>query len=148
MIIMLYYFFRSKLCHFDVNLTYPQNGIIPDVHFAQPAQREIPFTLMKSKRTFFQQLKLRATEESKSLTKRDLQERDVAKQNWKRDLSGRANGTVDPWVWGFHSVRHDNVWPLAFCRCAVRLLLARYVHRLRHQLYLPVELVFYRSIPD
>jgi len=91
-------FFRSKLCHFDVNLTYPQNGIIPDVHFAQPAQREIPFTLMKSKRTFFQQLKLRATEESKSLAKRDLQERDVAKQNWKRDLSGRANGTVDPWV--------------------------------------------------
>ncbi|KAF4610524.1 hypothetical protein D9613_006929 [Agrocybe pediades] len=88
---------QSKLCHFDINLTYPQNGVIPDVHFAQPAQREIPFTLLKSKRTFFQQLKLRAADESQSLAKRDLQERDVQKENWKRDLSGRANGTIDPW---------------------------------------------------
>jgi len=85
------------LCHYDVNLTYPQNGLIPDVPVVFPTQRTIPF-FKKARKNFFKELKRRIVDMPKTLMKRDIKERQEAKELWKRDLSLRANGTLDPWV--------------------------------------------------
>ncbi|KAG6897814.1 hypothetical protein C0992_010618 [Termitomyces sp. T32_za158] len=39
---------QAKLCHYDVNLTYPQNGTIPPVPLNLPTQRDVPFLLKSS----------------------------------------------------------------------------------------------------
>jgi carboxypeptidase D len=46
-------------------------------------------------KTFFTALKRRHLEESSRLQKRD---REIRREAWKRDLSERVNGTIDPWV--------------------------------------------------
>jgi carboxypeptidase D len=49
---------------------------------------------------FIEEVARRATEESASRVKRsgDIERREAERQVWKRDLSLRTNGTVDPWV--------------------------------------------------
>lgn len=75
------------MCGVDVNLTYPQNGIITPL-------KEIPggSEAAKSKLT---QLARRSYPIENSLAKRD---RDNARELWKRNLSGRGNGSIDAWV--------------------------------------------------
>ncbi|KDR80630.1 hypothetical protein GALMADRAFT_240974 [Galerina marginata CBS 339.88] len=94
----VYNYFKAQTayCGFNINLTYPQNGIIPDVNFIQPTQRDIPFAqrMKSSRKNFLMELTRRGEEQSRSLVKRD---REIEKQAWKRDLSLRTNGTVDPW---------------------------------------------------
>ncbi|KAJ3510060.1 hypothetical protein NLJ89_g4887 [Agrocybe chaxingu] len=89
---------QTALCGFDVNLTYPQNGIIPDVELIFPTDRDIPWALQQryAKKTFLMELTRRAEEElhSPSLVKRNQV---AGREQWKRDLSLRANGTIDPW---------------------------------------------------
>ncbi|KAG5635789.1 hypothetical protein H0H81_010132 [Sphagnurus paluster] len=92
-----YFKAQSKLCHYDVNLTYPQNGVIPPVPLVLPSQRDVPFLLENSVsyRGFV----------TKVSQKHSLQERTVEKhkreQNlavWKRDfLTGRRLDALDPW---------------------------------------------------
>lgn len=90
---------RSHLCNYDLNLTYPQRGVIPDVPVVQPRDRNIPFQLlMNSQRRsnlFHLLAKRYAESDVKSLKRRD---RELGRELWKRDLSDRANGTLDPWV--------------------------------------------------
>jgi len=92
---------RSHLCAYDVNLTYPQKELIPSVPVRQPIQREIPF-LLKSKRSFMADLQLKYSRQSQTLSKRD---RGEGLHAWKRDLSLRVNGTLDPWVCGLYTDR-------------------------------------------
>lgn len=89
---------RTNLCGFNISLQYPQNGIIPDVNFTFPTERVIPFAQMLSRKTFKQKLTRRIAEESASISLRKREDRELASQNWKRDLSLRTNGTIDPWV--------------------------------------------------
>ena len=70
--------------------------------FIFPTQRDIPFAAKQKsfKRLFIKEIARRATEESTSRVKRndEIETREVERQVWKRDLSLRTNGTVDPWV--------------------------------------------------
>ncbi|KAJ3559788.1 hypothetical protein NM688_g126 [Phlebia brevispora] len=93
---------QSHLCGYDLNLTYPQNGHFPTLNppglsgsGALSMERARKKTLIK------QALKVDA-----HIARRDLsrQQRDWAgsipeltkrREQWKRDLSGRANGTID-----------------------------------------------------
>ncbi|KAF5383799.1 hypothetical protein D9615_003548 [Tricholomella constricta] len=89
---------QSKLCHYDVNLTYPQNGVIPPVPLVLPSQRDVPFLLQNSlsHHGLMSELAKRQT-----LQKRTLQgrERERSRLAWKRDfMTGRPRGTLDPWV--------------------------------------------------
>ncbi|KAG7439777.1 alpha/beta-hydrolase [Guyanagaster necrorhizus] len=83
---------QSKLCGYDVNLTYPQGGIIPSVPLTLPTDRDVVFLLSEMRmRSFKSQLlsKLSArADEVHTLTRRE---------EWKRDLTGRANGSIDSW---------------------------------------------------
>ncbi|KAF8906194.1 Alpha/Beta hydrolase protein [Gymnopilus junonius] len=97
----VYNYFKEQtdLCGFNITLTYPQNGIIPDPNFIFPTEQVIPFAERRkgtkdTRKTFFHKLARRAEEETRSLVKRD---REVERRLWKRDLSMRANGTIDPW---------------------------------------------------
>lgn len=80
-----------------MNLTYPQQGIIPSVAVEQPSLRQIPF-LLRSMGDVMSELRLRYSSRQ-TLSKRD---REASLDTWKRDLSSRANGTIDPWVCGSH----------------------------------------------
>ncbi|KAK0467098.1 Alpha/Beta hydrolase protein [Desarmillaria tabescens] len=89
---------QSNLCGYDVNLTYPQGGIIPSVPLILPTDRDVIFLLsemrMRSfKSQLFSKLSGRA-DEVNTLTRRDQAARG---EEWKRDLTGRANGTIDSW---------------------------------------------------
>ncbi|KAJ7210524.1 alpha beta-hydrolase [Mycena pura] len=94
----VYNYFKEQehLCGYDINLTYPQNGTIPPVKFINAADRDVPFFEKKAKyakRSVVAEITRRyaALED----TERDL----LAHQRGtrKRDLSLRANGTLDPW---------------------------------------------------
>src|SRR6266545_461419 len=89
-------FRRTHLCAYDLNLTYPQNGIIPDPPLIFPTQRTIPWTTnaQYSRRSLFRELQRRG--DSWPFLNRDEQE--YSHRAWKRDLSLRTNGTIDPWV--------------------------------------------------
>lgn len=87
---------QSQLCGYDLNLTYPQKGLLPDVKLIAPTQRQVPFALstLSRKSSFFKEVFRRSQSADQSLTKRDREER---KNAWKRDLSLRENGTIDSW---------------------------------------------------
>jgi len=92
----VYKYFKEQthLCNYDVNLTYPQNGIIPPVPLRLPTQRDVPFYNRRGRRNFMSELKHRYSRRSRTLSRRD---RDQSRRSWKRDLSLRTNGTIDPW---------------------------------------------------
>ncbi|KAJ6581885.1 Alpha/Beta hydrolase protein [Mycena capillaripes] len=95
----VYNYFKEQehLCGYDINLTYPQNGIIPTVHFTDATDRDVPF-LQKTKyakRGLVAEIAQRYAE--LETTERDLISHQRQRGTWKRDLSLRANGTLDPW---------------------------------------------------
>ena len=91
---------RSHLCGFDLNLTYPQHGHFPTLNgIAGPlpsnsSQRALKKSILKSA------LKTDDRMKRTNMNARNL-ELDIARMQkrdqWKRDLRGRANGTIDPW---------------------------------------------------
>ncbi|KAJ7716754.1 Alpha/Beta hydrolase protein [Mycena metata] len=95
----VYNYFKEQehLCGFDVNLTYPQNGIIPTVKFIDAADRDVPFLdkTLYSKRGLVDEVNRRYAEMDP--VERDHRARQRRQRTWKRDLSLRANGTLDPW---------------------------------------------------
>lgn len=95
---------RSHLCGYDINLTYPQNGHFPTLN--------PPFPEFDDKSTFAQRRKASKTHLFKAALEQDIFERRsgivrrhtpfeaerlAKREQWKRDLSGRANGTIDPY---------------------------------------------------
>ncbi|KAJ7180968.1 Alpha/Beta hydrolase protein [Mycena filopes] len=95
----VYAYFKEQehLCGYDINLTYPQNGIIPTVTFTDAADRDVPFLdkTLNSKRGLVAEVNRRYAE--MDLAERDHRSRQRQRGTWKRDLSLRAKGTLDPW---------------------------------------------------
>ncbi|KAF8967659.1 Alpha/Beta hydrolase protein [Flammula alnicola] len=92
-----YFKLQTDLCGFNITLTYPQHGIIPDVNFTFPTERFIPWKERLSRKSFMKELTRRTAEESKSIALRKREAREAERELYKRDLSLRANGTIDPW---------------------------------------------------
>ncbi|KAJ7464615.1 alpha/beta-hydrolase [Mycena latifolia] len=95
----VYNYFKEQehLCGYDINLTYPQNGIIPSVTFTDAADRDVPFfeKAKYAKRGLVSEIAQRYAGLESS--ERDLLVREREQRTWKRDLRLRANGTLDPW---------------------------------------------------
>jgi carboxypeptidase D len=95
---------RNHLCGLDLNLTYPQSGgKFPTLNLAV----EPGFGISRFQSNMQRRLKTNILAESLKAglfarrEEHDVDEhtlRRLAKRDaWKRDLSGRANGTIDPW---------------------------------------------------
>lgn len=89
---------QSHLCGYDINLTYPQTGIIPSVALVEAPERNVIWEMQQSamKKGLFKTLLAKNYEapRSNALMRRSQA---AARAEWKRDLAGRANGTIDPW---------------------------------------------------
>ncbi|KAJ3553097.1 hypothetical protein NM688_g3802 [Phlebia brevispora] len=92
---------QSHLCGFDFNLTYPQRGgYFPTLNPQFPlfdestSKRASKKLLLKAALEAGTQMK-QSDVEARSM--RPVSERERRKNQWKRDLTGRANGTIDPW---------------------------------------------------
>jgi carboxypeptidase D len=88
----VYSYFKEQehLCGFDLNLTYPQNGHFPPLALTSPTERELNDFLSQrkvrfSKHSFMEEAAARFTKRGNS------------RSPSKRDLTGRANGTLDGW---------------------------------------------------
>jgi len=78
---------------------------------------------------FIEEVARRAAEASASRVKRndEIERREAERQVWKRDLSLRTNGTVDPWVI-IHLISPTCVTLILYFLLAVRLLPSGHVH--------------------
>ncbi|KAK2463588.1 hypothetical protein APHAL10511_004339 [Amanita phalloides] len=84
---------QSHLCGYDIPLSYPEKQTIPPVRFTGPTQRNLPWYMSASRfRKTFALKKLQRRAET--IPPHDDNE---TKQFGKRNLAGRANGTIDPW---------------------------------------------------
>ncbi|KAJ7853808.1 alpha/beta-hydrolase [Mycena olivaceomarginata] len=108
----VYEYFKTQehLCGYDLNLTYPQNGRFPTL--------VDPFTTFgnlapgKSPKYKSVMAALKAGQVTKVVpSKRELERREERHATWKRDLTGRANGTLDPWYGCF---LFGEMWDYAF----------------------------------
>ena len=86
----VYSYFKEQehLCAFDLNLTYPQNGYFPSLNLQPPTDRNVTASLSKTRVNRQSFIKEAATRSSK---------RSNGQGPPMRDLTGRANGTVDGW---------------------------------------------------
>ncbi|OBZ74243.1 Serine carboxypeptidase-like 21 [Grifola frondosa] len=94
-----YFVEQEHLCGYDLNLTYPQNGHFPTLQYVYPddPNRQVYFKDRKAlttKSSLIEEAQLRQT--IPRLHSRDLPG-PHRRQQGKRDLTGRANGTIDPW---------------------------------------------------
>ncbi|KAK7685721.1 hypothetical protein QCA50_011066 [Cerrena zonata] len=91
---------QSDLCGYNITLTYPQNGHFPTLDgpisdlFSSLSLRlkATARRVIFSKREMASEVQKRALEHPGG-----LQKREASRQQWKRDLSDRANGTIDPY---------------------------------------------------
>ncbi|KAF7309994.1 Carboxypeptidase [Mycena indigotica] len=83
---------REHLCGFDINLTYPQNGVIPSVKFIGATDRDVPYLQRAAMKNLAKRGGLMA-----EIHRRYAELEPKQRQQTKRDLSLRANGTLDPW---------------------------------------------------
>ncbi|EIW79100.1 alpha beta-hydrolase [Coniophora puteana RWD-64-598 SS2] len=90
---------QTHLCGFDLNLTYPQDGHFPTLQFQQGADPNSGDFMssyrnrMLDKAEFSEELERRFANRELPSARERIRKRDA----WKRDLSGRANGTIDSW---------------------------------------------------
>ncbi|EIN06504.1 alpha/beta-hydrolase [Punctularia strigosozonata HHB-11173 SS5] len=109
--VLNYFKEQQHLCGYDLNFTYPQNGHFPTLldPFASVSNDDAmngaffsrgSFTLRSdSWRTAIAE-RYASRANAGKIVKRKPEEREMARQAWKqekRDLSQRANGTIDPW---------------------------------------------------
>lgn len=88
---------RDHLCGFDLNLTYPQNGHFPTLNPPMPRGGAAASHKRKQKEAIFRQALQADIQDGIAMRKREISEDRLAKRDqWKRDLSGRANGAIDP----------------------------------------------------
>ncbi|TFK74999.1 alpha/beta-hydrolase [Pluteus cervinus] len=95
--VYLYFKQQTHLCHYDINLTYPQNGPLAPVSLVLPSGRDVPFFAKQMSSNQFMNNLFQRSLDQPELSKRDLVEREERRLAWKRDLSDRQNGTLDPW---------------------------------------------------
>jgi carboxypeptidase D len=88
-----------------LNLTYPQNGHFPTLNLIRPTQHlALSQSLLEPTEDRARTLQKTASARFTELHGRDAlfkrsdfhERREAEHQQWKRDLSGRANGTIDP----------------------------------------------------
>ncbi|KAH8115245.1 alpha/beta-hydrolase [Phellopilus nigrolimitatus] len=117
--VLQYFREQEHLCGYDLNLTYPQTGgFFPTLKHVSAADSNSPYSFSGAaptaqrnlhsssarssamkKRSIVEYARRTAGMKRRSdaiLTKREIV-REVRRQVWKRDLSLRANGTIDPW---------------------------------------------------
>lgn len=91
---------RSHLCGYDLNLSYPGNGSLPTLNPPMPSYDEATALSRRLKQSLVKQaLAADAKQARDDLARRNLEVdamRLAKREQWKRDLSGRANGTLDP----------------------------------------------------
>ena len=98
---------RHHLCGFDLNLTYPQTGgNFPTLNLTLGLRAQLQAATAGSatasstsswREAIAAEYTIRART-NPNLKRADYQERrDVDRLVWKRDISGRPNGTIDPW---------------------------------------------------
>lgn len=99
---LVHLFYRTHLCKYDINLTYPQNELLPSVAVVESSERDVLWE-MQQKATSKGLLKTLLAKNQQFSARDELstRSREEAHTAWKRDLSGRANGTIDPWVCTF-----------------------------------------------
>ncbi|KAI5123819.1 hypothetical protein M0805_009111 [Coniferiporia weirii] len=119
--VLAYFREQRHLCGFDLNLTYPQSGgFFPTLNYVSASDANSPYfssspipVSRASQRlyhsSFDSKMKKRAIMEfgrrtagmrkrhSAKISSRAEAEREERRQLWKRDLSQRANGTIDSW---------------------------------------------------
>ncbi|KAI0672407.1 alpha/beta-hydrolase [Trametes maxima] len=94
---------QHHLCGFDLNLTYPQNGTFPTLNLTQGLRQTLESEGTDSravaawKDTILNEYTIRSTGRDIPSVHEGSVERLQKRAQWKRDLSGRANGTLDPW---------------------------------------------------
>lgn len=91
---------RNHICGFDLNLTYPQVGTFPTLNLTrgQRSTGKPPSTGALTPASLNEAFATEhAARESTSGNSLPASERLQRRTDWKRDLSGRANGTLDPW---------------------------------------------------
>ncbi|KAJ7186601.1 alpha/beta-hydrolase [Mycena filopes] len=92
----VYNYFKTQehLCGYDLNFTYPQNGHFPTLR--DPSFNSSIFGPPGTRRTRKISLKALAEHNGRlsAVDKRGLMQRHAS---LKRDLTGRPNGTLDPW---------------------------------------------------
>ncbi|KAF7307471.1 Alpha/beta-hydrolase [Mycena indigotica] len=92
-----YFKLQQHLCGYDLNFTYPETAHFPTLN--DPSFGSI-FGSASLRNRQYKSLKELAVENSRlksANNKRDLALQEERRQAWKRDLSGRANGTIDPY---------------------------------------------------
>ncbi|KAJ6589260.1 alpha/beta-hydrolase [Mycena capillaripes] len=86
-----YFKTQEHLCGYDLNFTYPQNGHFPTL--SDPSFGSSIFAARKAHKLSLKTLaKQNGRFSSTSLDKRELARR----EEWKRSIAGRPNGTLDP----------------------------------------------------
>ena len=87
------------MCGYDLNLTYPQNGHFPTLDPPFPNFDGVSKSRASVyKKALIKQALVADTQKrSAGIFERAVDETRLAKRDaWKRDLAGRANGTIDP----------------------------------------------------
>lgn len=95
------------MCGYDLNLTYPQNGTFPTLDIIFPTSdsetslylAHVPSLDTPQSKSWKAHIAEKYYAKAAELDKRELrfERREERRQQWKRDLTGRANGTIDPW---------------------------------------------------
>ncbi|KAF7290334.1 Carboxypeptidase [Mycena chlorophos] len=96
----VYEYFREQqhLCGYDLNFTYPETAHFPtlnDPSFGSTIDADA--ARFKSLKQLVAQNGRYASSVEDAESKRELAMREENRQAWKRDLSGRPNGTIDPY---------------------------------------------------
>jgi len=96
--------FRSELCGYNLKLQYPQPAHFPTLSTptilhsaASSGKYDAKLTKKQFMRQVQDQLVARLRRRGSEGTLLEHGERLRARDMWKRDLAGRANGTIDPW---------------------------------------------------
>lgn len=92
----VYEYFKTQthLCGFDLNITYPQNGKFPNLEPPLPQGFATASRRILTKQALLAEAKARVAINQKREAVEEKRARWVQE---KRDLSGRANGTIDSW---------------------------------------------------
>lgn len=130
---------RHHLCGYDINLTYPQTGgIFPTLKLTKPSKAASRATVSAASWREAISAEYTARVLNAPAKKRaDFHERRaVEREQWKRDLSQRANGTIDPWYGcDLFTEMVDYALNFTFPWSAYLLILERcvYTHLISHQ---------------
>ncbi|KAJ7202095.1 alpha/beta-hydrolase [Mycena pura] len=99
----VYDYFKAQehLCGYDLNLTYPQNGLFPTLRSPFRSTNPAPpdYNLNRRagyKATVAASRTVLANKAISNLKKRELQEREERRVLWKRSIAGQPDGTLDP----------------------------------------------------